>query len=547
MEKYNDKDETNKIKNLRQRVENILTRNILTKSEKNQLLTLLIRKAGAKARRDLYTATKLLAGEILPTDFVDGRHIKIVCNILQKTVNQIEGGSFSPINPTISLPPGSSKSVLCSQMLPSWALGRNPSWFILAIGHSQDFMIDNSGRKSKDLITSRKYQMLFPKTVIRDDVAAAGRFYTTENGMFVCAGWTTNIAGRRATLAILDDVVSEQSAASDAEMKKIRDWYGGGLGSRLLSRAGIINLCTRWRMDDLIGFVLENDKKRKERKYLEVRFPALNDKISANLLNLPVGESFWPELWPTHVFLDKQQDVSPSKWQCLYLQNPVPEEGSILKWEWMKRWEHKEPPSCEFVILSLDTAPTANKQSDPTGYTIAGLYRREYRGYKDNREGEALQMIILSAGEARMDYMEQLDFIDKAIDDYEVDIILIEETSGSQLLIQDLKRRGYPVNGIKPRGRTGGLVSKVDRMLIAQPSFANGRVVFPNTRWADDAIAKLCQFPHGTTDDFPDSCSQMVNWVQRSYNLHTENEIDYDPFDDDNVKQRANTYWGGSR
>lgn len=536
--------EVNLIKDIRARTLKLLKAKVLKPKEKKDLLTLFIRKAGAKARRDLYTATKMLSGAVLPTDFVDGRHIKIVCNILQMTVNEIENKSFNPINPTISLPPGSSKSVVCSQMLPAWALGRNSNWFILAIGHTQDFMIDNSGRKAKDIMSSRQYKLLFPKTIIREDVAAAGRFYTTDNGMFICAGWTTNISGRRATLAILDDVVSEQTAASDSEMKKIREWYGPGLGSRLLSRAAIIQLCTRWRPDDLIGFVLDSDKKRVKKKYLEVRFPALNNKVSSKILNLPENESFWPELWPTHVFLDKKDELSPAKWQCLYLQNPVPEEGSYIKWEWMEpRWTEKSSPSCEYVILSLDTAPTSNKSSDPTGYTVCGLYRREYRGYKDNREAEMVQMMILDGGERRMDHLELLDFIDEHMDKYSVDIILIEETSGSQLLIQDLKRRGYPINGIKPTGGSGRNASKVDRMLIAQPSFRNGRIVFPATRWADDCIAKLCQFPHGATDDYCDATSQLVNWVQRSYNLHTDNELDYDPFDEDNRPTKPATYW----
>lgn len=536
------------ISTLRVRITPLLEAKCLEKRELEEILIHLIKLATVKARNDFYTFVKLMAHVVLPQKFIDGRHIKLICQILEKSVREVENKNVTvPTNPCISLPPGSSKSVMCSQLLPTWGLGRNPHWFILAIGHSENFMVDNSGRKAKDLMTSKIYRILFPETRIREDVQAAGRFYTDKNGMFVCAGWTTNIAGRRATLAILDDVVSEQSAQSDAEMKKIRDWYGGGLESRLLAKSSVINLATRWRPDDLIGYALQTDKKRDIKRFLEIRFPAINDKLSSKLLNLPVGGSFWPELWPLEVFLSRKESLSPAKWQSLYLQNPVPEEGNVIKWDWVQRWEHDDPPNLEFVLLSIDPASTKDNQNDPTGWVVMGIFRRSFRNFDRSvsERGDQLQMICLGGGEDRMDHVELLDFIDSKMAQFGVDVLLVEEAPISMLLVQDLKRRGYPIIGIKPRNSRGGTqgASKLDRMLIAQPSFMSGRVFFPaNKRWADDCISKLCQFP-AAGRDFGDATSQVVNWIQTNYNLHTENELTYDPFDEEERTEAPATYW----
>ena len=119
-----------------------------------------------------------MAPEILPEDFVDGRHIQLICNELQDVVDSVANPDRKPRRLQLFMPPGSMKSKLSSNLFPAWCLGRHPNWCFLAIGNSSDFAIDNLGRPTKDLIDSEQYKAIFPDTQLKKDVQAAGRWDT---------------------------------------------------------------------------------------------------------------------------------------------------------------------------------------------------------------------------------------------------------------------------------------------------------------------------------------------------------------------------------
>ncbi len=79
----------------------------------------------------------------------------------------------------------------------------------------------------------------------------------------------------------------------------------------------------------------------------------------ARLFKLKEGESFWPEFWSTERFKELRDEtgISNHKWQALYMQDPIPQDGNIIKWEWWKSWlDDKPPKKIGFTFLSLDTA-----------------------------------------------------------------------------------------------------------------------------------------------------------------------------------------------
>jgi hypothetical protein len=203
------------------------------------------------ARDNFYTFVKLMAPEILPEDFVDGRHIQLICNELQDVVDSVANPDRKPRRLQLFMPPGSMKSKLSSNLFPAWCLGRHPNWCFLAIGNSSDFAIDNLGRPTKDLIDSEQFKAIFPDTQLKKDVQAAGRWDTTRKGRFVSAGVGQHIAGRRGHITICDDVQSEQT--EENSRSKINRWYQKGLRTRLLPSGAEIIINTRWHLEDLSG------------------------------------------------------------------------------------------------------------------------------------------------------------------------------------------------------------------------------------------------------------------------------------------------------
>jgi hypothetical protein len=59
-------------------------------------------------------------------------------------------------------------------------------------------------------------------------------------------------------------------------------------------------------------------------------------------------------------------------WNAQYMQNPVSEEGALIKREWWKMWDKEDPPECEFTIMSLDAAQEANNRADYNALTDVG-------------------------------------------------------------------------------------------------------------------------------------------------------------------------------
>ena len=145
----------------------------------------------------------------LVSDWKMGRHIEVISKKLQ----QLESGEIKRL--MVFLPPRSSKSVICSKLFPAWYIGRNPTHEILTVSHS-DQLSSDFGRSVRDIVNDETFQDIFKGVQLRSDVRAAGKWKTTHNGTYYAAGVRSQIAGRGAHIAILDDVMSEEDSFSEA-------------------------------------------------------------------------------------------------------------------------------------------------------------------------------------------------------------------------------------------------------------------------------------------------------------------------------------------
>ena len=175
---------------------------------------------------DFMTFVRMMA-PLLIADFHMGRHIELICAKLQ----QVDDGTCKRL--MVFLPPRSSKSVICSKLFPAWYMGRHPNHEILSVSHS-DQLSSDFGRAVRDLVGNEIFQTIFPAVRLRSDVRSAGKWQTNHNGVYVAAGVKTQIAGRGAHVAILDDVMSEEDAFSEAGRRYIKEWFPAGLRTRLM-------------------------------------------------------------------------------------------------------------------------------------------------------------------------------------------------------------------------------------------------------------------------------------------------------------------------
>jgi len=419
--------------------------------------------------------------------FVGGRHHAIMA----KKFEAIANGKLKRL--IINMPPRHTKSEFASYLLPSWFLGKYPNKKIIQCSNTADLAV-GFGRKVRNLVDSEQYATVFPDVSLRQDSKAAGRWATNQNGEYFAIGVGGTVTGKGADLLIIDDPHSEQEAAlasgDPTVFDRVYEWYTSGPRQRLQPGGAIVIVMTRWAEKDLTGRVMKDAAMRDSSDEWEViEFPAI----------LPSGNPLWPEFWSFKELSALREELPPVKWNAQYQQAPTGEEGALVKREWWKMWEGEDPPRCEYIIQSWDTAFTKNTRSDYSACTTWGVFHL-------NENPEDIHIILLDAFQKRMEFPE---LKEKALSHYrewEPDTCIIEAKAAGAPLIFELRAMGIYVQDYTPvRGN-----DKFVRLNSVTDLFSSGKVWAPETRWASEVIEQMASFPNGDHDDLVDSSTQAL-------------------------------------
>lgn len=185
-------------------------------------------------------------------------------------------------------------------------------------------------------------------------------------------------------------------------------------------------------------------------------------------------------------------------WEAQYMQNPVSEEGALIKREWWQTWEDSDPPPCEFIIMSLDAAQEANNRADYNALTTWGVFMNEETG--------AYNIILLNAIKERLEFPQLKQMVLEQYAQWEPDAFVVEKKSNGAALYQELRRMGIPVGEFTP---TKGQ-DKISRVNAVSDMFSSGIVWAPNRRWAREVVEECNDFPSGANDDLVDSTTQAL-------------------------------------
>ena len=79
---------------------------------------------------------------------------------------------------------------------------------------------------------------------------------------------------------------------------------------------------------------------------------------------LPSGRQLWPEYWSLDELEKVKLTIGLKKWNAQWQQQPTNDEGAILKREWWRKWKHDEPPECDYILQTLDTAYSKKETAD---------------------------------------------------------------------------------------------------------------------------------------------------------------------------------------
>ena len=415
--------------------------------------------------------------------YMVGAHHKKLANIFE----DIAAGKKKRV--IVNIAPRHGKSELISYLAPAWFLGKFPHKKIIMASHTADLAV-NFGRRVRNLVGSDPYKDIFPAVELQADSKSASRWGTNYNGEYFAIGVGGALAGRGADLFIIDDPHSEQDAKlgrADVFLPAW-EWFQSGPIQRLMPGGAIIVVMTRWSKLDLTGQIVNQMIKNDEVDQWEVvEFPAIiQDKEGSE-------SPLWPEFWSLEELQAKKAALDVRYWNAQYLQNPVSEEGALIKREWWKIWEEENPPSCEFTIMSLDAAQEANTRADYNALTVWGVFF--------NEETNNYNIILLNSIKKRLEFPELKTLCIEEYKDWEPDAFLVEKKSNGAALYQEFRRMGIPVGEFTP----GKGQDKISRVNAVSDLFRSGIVWAPDRRWAHEVIEECNDFPSGANDDLVDS------------------------------------------
>jgi hypothetical protein len=159
----------------------------------------------------------------------------------------------------VFLPPGAGKSTYVSLYYPAWLFARHPGCKVIGASHTAELAEDFSG-KIHGLV--REHEKTLGYGLNSEN---RGRWYTTTDGAYVAMGVGGALPGVRCDFGIIDDPIKgRQAADSEADRKRVWEWYLGDFERRLTPEATVVLMLTRWHEDDLAGRLLSAERARWE-------------------------------------------------------------------------------------------------------------------------------------------------------------------------------------------------------------------------------------------------------------------------------------------
>ena len=381
------------------------------------------------------------------------------------------------------MPPRSGKSLLCSQALVSWWLGRNPTDSAIIASYGSELAERNS-RHARSFFSSPGWP--FPDVRVSDESAAVARWATNRGGEVRAAGTGGSITGHGAHLFVLDDPIrGHEDADSEAVRESVWEWWTSTALTRLMPGGAMLVVGTRWHADDLIGRLLASPASA---GWETLTLPAIAEDEDDPLGREP-GAALWPE-WFDEAYLESLRgELGERAWRALYQQQPTSEKGGIFKREWLQgRYESTPRSGLTQIVTAVDSSFGKGISSDRSAIVSIGSDGREF--------------FVGGALAGRWQLHDLLAAIKREADWHKPHVVLVEDAASGQSAIQELKRTsGLPIVAVKPRG------SKISRAEAVAPLFESGRVLFPEhaATWREEVVEELASFPAGRHDDLVDA------------------------------------------
>lgn len=469
----------------------------------------LLELARRKARRSLRNF-------ILYTfkDFEMGWFHEEVCNTLDQFMQDVIAKKSPRV--IITAPPRHGKSQVVSRDFPAYFLGRNPDKSVIACSYG-DELAKRMNRDVQRIMDSEAYQQLFEvylagraASEITGDYSAYSRTtglleIVAHAGSYRSTGVGGGITGQGCDVLIIDDPIKDKEEAySEAIRDKIYDWYTSTARTRVSPGGGIIVMCTRWHLDDLVGRLLQAGQDNPNASpWRVINYPAIAERDEPHR---KLGEALHPARYTLAMLEEIRAEVGERDWASMFQQRPMPAGGGTFKLDWIQYYETL-PPYWDKIVLSWDMAFKDNKDND---FVVGACW---------GRYGSSIYLVDQIRG--RWDFVTtKRMFIDFANKHSKVIRKLIEDKANGPSIISSLKDSIPGIIAINPKE------SKESRASAVATTWEAHNVYIPSPRiapWVGTFVDELVTFPACAHDDQVDAMSQAISDLVQGGNITPEN------------------------
>jgi hypothetical protein len=442
---------------------------------------------------------------VVPEELKDNWHIKYICNELQAIVPYLKERKKKPYDLIFNVPPGSTKTTIVLQMFPAWLWAVDPTLRIISSSHSASLSID-SASKSRDILLSPRYRLLFPHVKLRDDKSAKTSYENTKGGTRDVTSTGSSITGRHAHVKLMDDLQDIAKAASEPDREQAIS-HMKTLFTREVEKGNSINVLIMQRLHELdcTAYLKGLSVKRK------VRHICLPATLSP-LVSPPEVAAFYkdglldPIRMSPAILEEKRTELGTYGYTSQFDQEPTPPEGGIVKRHWFKIMPRELCMASTGVFnFFIDTAYEEKK------FSTNGSDAKKYITGEAKNDPTGLLATVTFQGvcyiwDYREVYLEINDLV-RFIQTWALNTgytsasrVMIEPKASGKSTVQTLRQ----FTNLNVSEITGGKDSKLTELMNAVPAIESGRFTLILGEWNRLFLDRVCGFPNAAHDEAVD-------------------------------------------
>jgi predicted phage terminase large subunit-like protein len=328
----------------------------------------LVRKWG------LYGFVRAAWDQVETTPYVDGEHIRVICQVLEA----VHRGEIPRL--IINIPPGCTKSLLVSVFWPAWSWMDEPDlrWMF---GSHDDTLALRDARRTRELLDSSWFRDRWGDLVQVDHSGGvadtAGLYSTTAGGLRLASTIGGRAVGWHAHRQVVDDPTKpvDAAAASSAALRRVDTWWSSTMATRKADpkRFARVIIMQRVHVRDLSGICLEAGGWH--HLCLPMEYDPDHPYRSEEDWRTEAGELLCPERFDQEEVEQMTRDMGPRVKAAQLDQLPHPPGGGVFQRDWTERRWTELPTKGVVWLQSWDH--TFGSLEEDASWTVGQIWAHQ--------------------------------------------------------------------------------------------------------------------------------------------------------------------------